>query len=67
MERCPKCNCYMSYYVDYVAGQIVTGYRCSHCAYDTNNQHIIWSASIPMVNVDIKYATDVTVQKEGGT
>ena len=67
MERCPKCNCYMAYYVDYVAGQIVTGYRCSHCAYDTNNQHIIWSASIPMVNVDIKYATDVTVQKEDGT
>lgn len=40
----------MSYYVDYIAGQIVTGYRCSHCAYDTNNQHIIWSASIPLVN-----------------
>ena len=53
--------------MDYVAGQIATGYRCSHCAYDTNNQHIIWSASIPMVNVDIKYATDVTVQKEGET
>ena len=61
MERCPKCNCYMSFYVDYVAGQIVTGYRCSHCAYDTNNQQIIWSASIPMVNVDIKYVADVTV------
>lgn len=30
----------MTYYVDYVAGQIATGYRCSHCAYDTNNQHI---------------------------
>lgn len=58
MEKCPKCNCFMSYYIDYVAGQITTGYRCRHCAYDTNNQHIIWSDSIPMVNVDVKYTLD---------
>ena len=49
----------MSYYVDWVGWQIKPGYRCPHCAYDTNNEHIIWSASCPMVNADIKYATSV--------
>ena len=61
MKQCPKCACFMSYYIYNVSGRVAVGYRCPHCAYDLNNQHIIWSDSIPIETVEMKYVTSTTI------